>query len=322
MQSSIVNGSVPIDFSGLSYTEPKQVGQAKVINVKLKGKNLQIATPLMSTWGASDYEGNEKFELSLLFPREDDKTPATEALLQNMKDMRDKIVADVMTNSKKWLNKSFKDVAIVEELFNPILKYRKDKDTGDLDMNSAPSIRAKFQKYGDGIYQCNIYDENQQPLWLRDNAASYQPDNVPMNYFKKGMQIATIIECGGIWIIGGKTISLTWKLVQAVTQKSPDDVFSGGCLLNISNEDKVAIANAKVEPQEQNNTTHAQSNNTIRETSTTVESSDDDAEEEEDEEEEEEEEEEVDAVEEVAEPIEPTKPVIKKKVVRAKKASA
>ena len=68
MQASITNGSKPIDFSNLTYTDPKPVGQAKVVNVRLGGKPLQLTTPLMKTFGASDYEGNEKFEISPKVP--------------------------------------------------------------------------------------------------------------------------------------------------------------------------------------------------------------------------------------------------------------
>lgn len=316
MQSTIINGSKQIDFSSLTYTDPKPVGQAKVVNVKMNGKSLQVSTPLMGTWGASDYEGNEKFELSLLFPREADRTASTDAFLQNMKDLREQVVKDILANSKKWLGKTFKDVSIVEELFTPILKYRKFKEgpnAGELDMNSDPSIRAKFQQYN-GVYQCNVYDENSQPLWIRDNASSYESTNRPMDYFKKGMMIRTIIECGGIWLIGGKNISLTWKIMQAVTQKPPDSVFSAGCLLNISDGDKAAITSAQTEDSEGEPAGH--------QISTTVESSDEEEEEEvevEVEEEEEEEEEEEAEPEPEPEP-EPVKPV-KKKVVRTKKAA-
>ena len=120
MQTTITNGTKPIDFSKLSYTDPKPVGQAKVVNVRLGGKPLQLTTPLMKTFGASDYEGNEKFELSLRFPdKPEEQTPETNAFLQNMKDLREQEVKDVLANSKKWMGKTIKDVSIVEELFNP-----------------------------------------------------------------------------------------------------------------------------------------------------------------------------------------------------------
>ena len=252
-----------------------------------------------------------EFELSLLFPNKpQDETPETNAFLQNMKDLREQVIKDVLANSKKWMGKAFKDVSIVEELFTPILKHRKIQEgpnAGELDLDSAPRIQAKFQQYG-GVYQCNVYDENEQPLWLRDNASNYDPSNLPMNYFKKNMMVATILECGGIWLIGGKNISLTWKVVQAITKKPPATVYSAGCLLKISDSDKQAISNAQVEQE----TDEPEPSKPI---DTNVESSDEEVEEVEEEEEEEEEEPEPEP-----EP-EPVKPV-KKKVVRTKKATA
>ena len=99
-----------------------------------------------------------------------------------------------------------------------MLKYPKDSD-GDYDTSRDPNIRVKFNQQN-GIYQCNIYDEDRNPLWLRDQAKTYEEANQPMNYFRSGMMVATIIECGGLWFANGK-FGVTWKLMQAITQKPP-----------------------------------------------------------------------------------------------------
>jgi len=293
-----IDGTKKIDFTKLSYTEPKLCGKSKVINVKYAKKPFMFSTPVMLTWGASDYEGNGKYELSLQFPRQEEMTPESNALKQNLADLYNQIVKDSIPNSIAWFGKNIKDEAVAAEKIGPILKYPKITGTAVLDTSKEPTIRPKFQQVND-VYQCNVYDDDSNPLWLRDKSDSYPAGVTPMSFFKKGMKVIALIEISGIWIINGN-LHITSKVVQAVTQKPIESVFQAGCMLSMSNADKKAISSSVVEG----------GNDDGEETQidTAVESSDDEAEEEEEEEEEEPEPE--------PEP-EPVKP-IKKKVIKKK----
>jgi hypothetical protein len=48
-----------------------------------------ISTPLMLTWGVSDYEGNERYEMSLQFPNEDYAKDDTTNFMNNMIEFRE-----------------------------------------------------------------------------------------------------------------------------------------------------------------------------------------------------------------------------------------
>ena len=52
-------------------------GKSVGIQNKALSKKVVIRTPLMLSWGVSDYEGNEKFQFSLQFPGNDFLTPKT-----------------------------------------------------------------------------------------------------------------------------------------------------------------------------------------------------------------------------------------------------
>ena len=299
-----IDGTKKIDFTKLSYSEPKLCGKSKVINVKYNNKPFMFSTPVMLTWGASDYEGNGKYELSLQFPRSEEMTPESNNLKQNLTDLHNQFVKDSLTNSKLWFGKIVKDEAVAAEKIGPILKYPKLSGTAEPDMSKEPTIRPKFQQVKE-VYQCNIYDDDSNPLWLRDKAASYPSGVTPMSFFKKGMKVIALIEISGIWIINGN-LHVTMKVVQAVTQKPVESVFQAGCMLSMSSADKKAIASSVVEGGDENE--NVDESNQI---DTAVESSDDEAEVDAEEEEEEEEEPE-------PEP-EPVK-AVKKKVIKKKGA--
>jgi hypothetical protein len=302
---SHIDGTKKFDLSKVTYAKPKPVGKGKVINVKYGGKNMMFSTPVMLTWGASDYEGNNKFELSIQFPREEEKTDASNMLKTNLENMYNHMISAAMANSKEWLGKEIKSEDIIRDKLGPILKYPKIKGTNEPDMTKEPTIRPKFQQYND-VYQCNVYDDTGSPLWLRDKASTYSADTTPMSFFRKGMKVMSLVEFSGIWVVNGN-LHVTLKLVQAVTQKPVESVFQAGCLLSVSQEDKNAISSSVAEEDDDDGDD--------KQIDTAVESSDEEEEIEVEEEVEEEEEEE-----EEPEPEPEPEPVkaVKKKVIKKK----
>lgn len=247
MAERIVDGT-QFNAQNIMYTAPKASAQGgKSVNILNKSTKttLTLSTPLMLTWGASDFKkegeetGNGKYELSLQFPGEEYKSADTEAFLKNMKDFEAKIKADALIYSKDWFGKVHKSAEIIEELFTPLLKYPKNKQTGEYDYNKQPTIRLKLPQW-EGVWKTEIYDEDSNKLYPSlDN-----PAVTPLDYLKKGSNIACLIQFGGIWFVNGK-FSASWKLVQAVVQK-PRAQLQGQCFIKLKPQDKEKIKNQTV----------------------------------------------------------------------------
>ena len=74
-------------FSDIKYSKPKVDARgSKSIGIlnALPMERPIISTPLMITWGVSDYEGNERYEMSLQFPNEDYAKEDTTNFMNNM----------------------------------------------------------------------------------------------------------------------------------------------------------------------------------------------------------------------------------------------
>jgi hypothetical protein len=239
MADRIVDGT-QFNVENIMYTSPKVHAQGgKSVNIlnKLTKTTLTLSTPLMLTWGASDFKkegeevGNGKFELSLQFPGEEYKTADTSAFLKNMQDFETKIKKDALIYSKEWFGKVHKNAEIIEELFSPLVKYPKDKSTGEYDYNKQPTLRLKLPQW-DGAWKCEIYDEDSNRLF----PSSENPTVTPLDYLKKGSNIACLIQFAGIWFVNGK-FSASFKLVQAVVQK-PREQLQGTCHIRLKPQDK------------------------------------------------------------------------------------
>lgn len=199
----------------------------------------------MLTWGASDFvddsgKGNGKFELSLQFPNDpEDKNEETESLLKNLVELENKIKGDALKFSKDWFGKIHKSSDVVDALWTPMLKYSRDKNTGEANMAKAPVLRVKLPQW-EGIWKSEIYDEDGCKLFPDTS----NPTVSPLDFIKKGTQVATIIQCGGLWFANGK-FGITWKLVQAVVQKPRANIV-GQCFIKLKKSDKDKL---KSQPQ-------------------------------------------------------------------------
>jgi len=250
MAESIIDGTI-FNTNDIKYTAPKATAQgAKSVNILNKStkRGLVLSTPLMLTWGASDFidektgQSDGKFSMSLQFPSEEYQTEDTSSFLKNMKALEDKIKTDALIYSKEWFGKVHKSLEVVEALWTPMLKYSKDKVTGEYDYSKPPTIKIKIQQW-DNVWKTEIYDEDGERLF-----PSSVNNLTPLDYLKRGSNVMCLIQFAGIWFVNGK-FSASWKLVQAVVQK-PKATLQGQCFLNIKPKDKEILKTQTVVDEE------------------------------------------------------------------------
>jgi hypothetical protein len=249
MADTIVDGTL-FNSNNIIYTSIKaneKGGKSLNILNKSTKTGLRLSTPLMLTWGASEFvnpegQGNGKYEMSLQFPQDEYSNEDCNALLNNLKALETKIKEDALIHSKDWFGKVHKSGDIIEELFTPMLKYPKIKGTSEFDYTKKPTLRLKLPQW-ENTWKVEIYDEEGLPLFPnKDNG-----NITPLDYLKKGVMVASVIQCGGIWFTNGK-FTITWKLLQAVVQK-PKASINGQCLIKLKPSDKDKLKS--VEPIEE-----------------------------------------------------------------------
>lgn len=238
-ESFVIDGSAFNSKSDILYTKSKlnssggkNVG---IINIKTK-KSTYLSTPLMMTWGVSEYvdekTGKKSYELSMQFPREQDANYSneTQLFLNSLVEFENKLKADAIVNSKEWLNKPKVSPEVVDALWTSMLKYPKNQETGEYDFEKPPTLRVKIPYY-DSKFNVEIYDMNQNTLFpdLEDESVT------PLTLIQKTQNIAIVIQNGGIWFANGK-FGTTWKLVQGVVQ--PRASIKGRCFIKLDNNTK------------------------------------------------------------------------------------
>jgi hypothetical protein len=110
-----------------------------------------------------------------------------------------------------------------------MLKYPRDKATEEPDHTRAPSLKVKIPYWEDVFKNVELYNEASVQVFPNDD------NNSIGDYIVKGTNVATLIQCGGIWVANGK-FGVTWKLFQAVVK--PRTTLSGKCHILLTEKDK------------------------------------------------------------------------------------
>ena len=281
----------------------------KAVKLIHNGQWLTLQIPLMFTWGVNEWvdegSGVAKYSLSLQFNPE--KSDAEHKFLEQVKQLQEKILDDAVNNSKDWFGKSKMNRQVAEALFNPLLKYPKKKDdSGESDYDRNPTLNIKLP-YWNEKFNCELFDMKGQCTFgpNRDDTDG----QTPMTLVPKGSSIKGLIQCGGLWFVGGK-FGVTWRLQQACVRPPSQLVGQGKCMLMDDSDDDAAEEELNQEEEEEVEADNGPSFD--------VNSSDNDDVQSADEVEEEVEEEEDDDTIEVEAPT----PKKKKKIVRKKKKSS
>ena len=227
MASMVVSPTEFVPEEHVIYTKAKanaSGGKSVGILNTMTRKPLHINTPLMMTWGATEFEGNGKFDMSLQFPREEFSNPAIQALLDVMVKFENKIKADARKYSRDWLGKASISEDVINALFTPILKFGKDQATGEPDKTRSPTLKVKLPIWN-GEYKFELFDTQNNKLIPNDTGLT------PTALIQKGCEVACIIVCGGLWFASGK-FGVTWKAYQIVV-KPTESLAKGVCHIKL-----------------------------------------------------------------------------------------
>ena len=199
-----------------------------VLNAKVN-QPMRLEMPLVLTWGANEWvdeqSGKRSYDMALQFGDPEYASDDEKQCLENVKMFERTIKQKAVENCKEWFNKAKMSEEVVDALFTPMLRYPKDKETGEPDLSRSPTMKIKFN-YWDEVFKCEVYDMRGECLFPNPES-----DSTPISLIAKGCHVKTIVQCGGVWFAAGK-FGVTWKLVQAMVK--PKATLEGKCHITLS----------------------------------------------------------------------------------------
>jgi len=233
---AIISGTSFNPSTDYKYAKPKVNNSGgKSVGILNAATNsvLNIQTPLMLTWGVNENTDKktgevQSYSMALQFPSDEYKTPGISKFFAALQQFEAKIKQDAVTNAKEWFGKAM-SAEVISAIFNPVLSYSKNPQTGEPDHTKKPTLRIKLPFYDGEWKGIEIYDSNSNALFPNSDGKS------PKDLIVKGSDAALIITCGGLWFAGG-SFGVTWRLVQAVLKPKPS--LRGKCHITLDDDEQ------------------------------------------------------------------------------------
>lgn len=260
----------------ISYGSPKVIKGATNIPVLNKAHRnyMSFQTPPMYTWGIKNSVDAEKrpiptkWEMTLAFPNE--TTPDSDLFLENLKNYHTNTIDSCFTNHVAWFKKSAKNRDVVESNVGTLLKYPKNKETGEPDESKAPTISVKVPLYAkkDPItkqatdeyeWGFSIFKENgtKTPDLIFDPKDEAFENVDPVKLIPERINVRAIIESDGIWCVNGKYYS-RFRLKQLILPENCNDSNEEECLFELDGTDDDDDDESPAQPKQSSKTKEVQ----------------------------------------------------------------
>ena len=212
----------------------------KKVQLMLNGSPIVISVPFMFTWGINERvdeaSGRVSYDAALVFENEKDNISK---FCDKLKELQNMIInAASSEKSKEWFGKNKLSKEVAEAMMYPILKYPKNKDTGEEDFSRNPNIKLQIPCW-EGDFKVELYDTKGKALFIppTEGGETPQGDRTPMDLVPSKSHIKGLIQCGGIWMAGGR-FGVTWRLIQAQVRAPVRLLGTGICHIVADSDDE------------------------------------------------------------------------------------
>lgn len=170
-----------------------------------------------------DDENSNKYTMDISF-RDMENRPGLKRFFDILKAFDELIVETAFENQKEWLRKTYPTKDVVEALYVPMIRYSKDRDSGEINNAYPPTFKMKIP-FTQNKFACDFYDYNKAAM----DSATVLSTNT------KGARVITLVKCNGIWFAGGK-FGCSWKAIQC---KIAPKINHVGCAIVHCEDDEI-----------------------------------------------------------------------------------
>ena len=205
----------------IKYSEMKVMKSgAKSVYLNYQGSKINIQTPILSIpYGVNDNtqfikddpkrkDEARKYDITASFKGKDEN-PKLQAFHDKLIELEQKICEDASKNSVAWFKKNFEgNKGAIENMFSPIVRRDKDKETGMFADKYPPNFKAKLPYDSvEDKFEFDAYDMDNNEIDFKDYVANL-----------KGGKAQFIIQLNGLWFSAGM-FGCSWKIISAKFQK-------------------------------------------------------------------------------------------------------
>lgn len=130
-------------------------------------------------------------------------------LINKLQSLEEMIIKQAVNNSKEYFKKKY-DESYIKMQFKSAIKFSENED-GEIDTKYPPRLKTKLYKDDEYTYKIQIFNPTKD--LVKVNVYNHS------EFFPKGCECVTLLQCAGIWIIGEK-FGISWTPAQMIVYKS------------------------------------------------------------------------------------------------------
>jgi hypothetical protein len=193
---------------------------AKSIYINYNGNKVNLQTPVLNIpYGINDNmqfikkdenrkDEERKYDITVSF-KGMDENPKIKQFHDKMKELEQKIIDDAFVNRLAWFKNNYSgNKEVISNMFTPIVKHDKDKQTGEYANKYPPTFKAKIPFNSlENKFEFDCYDMDNNEINFNDILTNL-----------KGGKAQFIIQLNGIWFSAGM-FGCSWKIVSSKFQQ-------------------------------------------------------------------------------------------------------
>jgi hypothetical protein len=235
-----------VNLKKVSFSDLKKLGEhANIVYVNYDSNQFFIKTPELTLpfdsgtmFPDQRNDKNGKYSVRVSLDNYDQEGHVNHALYNLLRDLDEKILKEGQKNSMPWFKKKSLSDELSREIYNPMVRFSIDKETGEESDKFPPTFAFKILQKEDKIL-CKCYNGNSDVKNDELNVNDREEENYVTleTLLKKKSKVKMLLRCNGIWFAGGK-FGCTWRAEQIMI--TPTAGFDDCAFLEDSDEEDVS----------------------------------------------------------------------------------
>ena len=232
-----------VNLSKVTFSELKKLGDhANVVYMNYNNNQFYIKTPELvlpfdsgTMFADQKNEKNGKYSIRVSLDNYKTEGHPDNDFYKMLTKMDANILAEGKKNAFPWFKKKSISDELIKEIYNPMVKFSTDRETGETTDKYPPTFTFKIMQKDEKIL-CKCYDGNSSVKDDELNLNNKEEDDYKTleSLLKKKSKVKMLLKCNGVWVVGGK-FGCTWRADQIMITPAPG--FDDCAFLEESDDD-------------------------------------------------------------------------------------
>lgn len=218
-----------VNVSKVSFSDFKKLGDhANIVYVNYDKNQFYVKTPELvlpfdSGTMFADQKNDKNGKYSIRVSLENYKTEGhpDNDFYKVLTELDEMILKEGQKNAFSWFKKKTISDELIKEIYNPLVKFSTDRETGEVTDKYPPTFTFKIMQRDEKIL-CKCYDGNSKSKNDELNVNNKEEEDYKTleSLLKKKSKVKMLLRCNGVWVVGGK-FGCTWRADQIMITPAP-----------------------------------------------------------------------------------------------------